>query len=81
MSEAEGEYSLNISSLKGESFALSSDELEEKILQERFFIRNGTQDLETSSDNENGIIISVMVFVSAIILGVMLFIFLKREEP
>ncbi|MBR2387272.1 MAG: hypothetical protein IKB02_00740 [Clostridia bacterium] len=81
MSEAEGEYSLNISSLKGESFALSSDELEEKILQERFFIRNGTQDLETSSDNENGIMISVMVFVSAIILGVMLFIFLKREEP
>ncbi len=80
MSEAKGEYSLNISSVKGESYTLLSDDLEERIVEERLLIRNSDEGIENSDNNENGIIIFVMVSVVAIILGVMLFIFLRREE-
>ena len=80
MSEALGEYSLNIASVKGESFTLLSDDLEREITEERLLIRNGGESAEKLGSNENGIILSITVLVAAIILGVMLFVFLRREE-
>ena len=79
MSEASGSYTLNISSITGKSDDYSSEELYEKISAERLLIRNSADSLDTDNKEMN-IVIIVMAIVVALIIGVMLFVFLKREE-
>ena len=80
MSEVSGEYTFNLSSIKGESAEFTDEELDENISAQRLLIRNSAASSDDLGNREANIVVIVMATVIALIIGVMLFVFLKRED-
>lgn len=80
MSQASGEHVLYFSSLKGKSADYDDEELKQKIDEERLRIRNSSGVTDSIENKENGVIIVLSAIIVAVVLGVMLFFFLRRDE-
>lgn len=80
LSEANEDYSFFLSSVVGYSTELDDTKIAEAIADSRSEIRNKDSLIESFSNNNNGRAIALTVAVIGIILGVMLFFFLRHDE-
>jgi hypothetical protein len=80
MSDVSGKYNLYISSIEGISLEYDDNELVTQITNERMRIRNKLDSDDDNSDKNTDIIVVVSVVSVSLVLGIMLFIFLKRDE-
>ena len=80
LSEAEGDYKLFISSLKGSSLELDDEELKGKIEAERLRIRNSLAETDKNSNGQDIFLTIAIVVLAAVILSVMIFFFLGKDD-
>ncbi len=83
LTDAEGGFTLSLSSMTGYSSEFLSDELESKITEERLRIRNmldekSSKDEDETSENTALVVVGVSIVVAVIGIGV--FMCIRREE-
>ncbi len=80
ITDGNADYSLYLSSITGHSTELDDEELEEAIINSRTEIRNKDSLIESLGKNDNSRAVIITIAVIGVILGVMLFFFLRYDD-